>query len=255
MNIYAISEQGTREYQEDRYNVEYDIYDGYDYLSIFDGHGGDKVAIWMQIFHKDILKSLLITDIKPEEALKKSIEIVKDLLPKAFSMRTGCTAIIILKKNDKLWCCNIGDCRAIINNDDEIIELSRDHKPNRDDERDRIEKLGGSVIQDNFGIWRVNGNLAISRAIGDKYLDPYVIEDPEIIMMNINQNNKYLIMASDGLWDVLDNNFVMHLVCNEVLKNQMESRNGLMRLICLKLLKLARYKLSGDNITIIIAFL
>lgn len=255
MRVYAISHIGGRSYQEDRYNVEYNIFDMYDYLAIFDGHGGSSVAIWMQTHHKKIVKELLLKNKKPEDALLESIEIVKNILPINISENTGCTAIIMLKRYSKIWCCNIGDSRAIISYDDKVHELSFDHKPNRPDELSRIENIGGTVIRDFYNIWRVNGNLAISRAIGDKIHFPYIISDPDIITYNIDSHNKYILLASDGLWDVLNNNEVINLIENEVKNNNIQKTHLLMKLICHKLLKLARFKTSSDNITILLIFL
>lgn len=58
------------------------------------------------------------------------------------------------------------------------IPLSIDHKPDRVDERQRIEEAGGFIIW--AGTWRVGGVLAVSRAFGDKFLKPYVVAEPEI---------------------------------------------------------------------------
>ena len=68
---------------------------------------------------------------------------------------------MVLLTKDTIYCANAGDCRAIIaNNDGSVVELSNDHKP--ENEKERIEKAGGN-INDN----RVNGIIAVSRAIGD----------------------------------------------------------------------------------------
>lgn len=255
MKVCAISDIGNREYQEDRYNVDYNIFDMYDYLAIFDGHAGIDVALWMQNNHKDILRKLLINKTKPENALVESINIVKKIMPNNISQNIGCTAIILLKRYNTLWCCNIGDCRAIISYDNKVNTLSIDHKPNRPDELYRIQNLGGFVTKDICGTWRVNGNLAISRAIGDLSYFPYVVSDPEIITYKINSHNKYILVASDGLWDVLNNSETMNIIKNEVKNNEFQESNLLMKVICHKLLKVARSNSSNDNITILLIFL
>jgi serine/threonine protein phosphatase PrpC len=63
--------------------------------------------------------------------------------------------------------------------------------------------LGGRVIF--WGRWRVEGVLAVSRAIGDVNLKPYVTCDPEITTHTLTPDDQYLILASDGLWDVMSN--------------------------------------------------
>ncbi|EMS49456.1 putative protein phosphatase 2C 53 [Triticum urartu] len=81
----------------------------------------------------------------------------------------------------------------------------KDHSltPNREDEYARIEALGGKVIQWNG--YRVLGVLAMSRSIGDRYLKPYIIPVPEVTVVARAREDECLILASDGLWDVLSN--------------------------------------------------
>ncbi|KAJ6942338.1 LOW QUALITY PROTEIN: hypothetical protein NC652_008224 [Populus alba x Populus x berolinensis] len=83
------------------------------------------------------------------------------------------------------------------------MALSVDHKPNREDEYARIEASGGKVIQWNGH--RVFGVLAMSRSIGDRYLKPCIIPDPEVMFLPRAKDDECLILASDGLWDVITN--------------------------------------------------
>eukprot|EP00948_MAST-09A_sp_MAST-9A-sp1_P003669 g3669.t1 len=85
--------------------------------------------------------------------------------------------------------------------------LSHDHKPNRSDEHQRIKRLGGNVLW--FGCWRVEGILAVSRAIGDWKLKEFITADPEIITHSRTDNDAYIVMGSDGLWDVLKNDDIV----------------------------------------------
>jgi serine/threonine protein phosphatase PrpC len=74
-------------------------------------------------------------------------------------------------------------------------------QPNRPDETARIKAAGGTVYF--HGVWRVGGILAVSRAIGDRILKPYVTAKPEIRTWNLGASDRCLVLASDGLWDVL----------------------------------------------------
>lgn len=74
----------------------------------------------------------------------------------------GSTAITTLIREGKLYCANAGDSRAIASKNGQLVQLSHDHKPNNPEEMDRIYNAGGWV---EFN--RVNGNLALSRALGD----------------------------------------------------------------------------------------
>ncbi|KAK8584880.1 hypothetical protein V6N13_138825 [Hibiscus sabdariffa] len=84
-----------------------------------------------------------------------------------------------------------------------LLDQLRDHKPNREDEYARIEASRGKVIQ-----WkghRVFGVLVMSRSIGDRYLKPWIIPEPEVMFISRAREDECLILASDGLWDVISN--------------------------------------------------
>ncbi|KAB1203336.1 putative protein phosphatase 2C 51 [Morella rubra] len=85
-----------------------------------------------------------------------------------------------------------------------VKELTRDHHPDRDDERIRVETAGGYVLELG-GVARVNGQLAISRAIGDVYFKRYgVISAPEVTdWQPLTKNDSYLVAASDGVFEKL----------------------------------------------------
>ncbi|XP_059298699.1 probable protein phosphatase 2C 24 [Lycium ferocissimum] len=115
----------------------------------------------------------------------------------------GSTAVVALVTPNKIIVSNCGDSRAVLCRNGVAIPLSTDHKPDRPDELNRIEEAGGRVIY-----WdgpRVLGVLAMSRAIGDSYLKPYVTSEPEVTITERRGEDECLILASDGLWDVVSN--------------------------------------------------
>ncbi len=81
--------------------------------------------------------------------------------------------------------------------------MTVDHKPNSKEERQRIEDAGGVVVW--AGTWRVGGVLAVSRAFGDRPLKRYVIATPDLRDEVLSSEDEFLILASDGLWDVMSN--------------------------------------------------
>ncbi|KAL5209387.1 hypothetical protein ABZP36_005010 [Zizania latifolia] len=123
----------------------------------------------------------------------------------------GSTAVVAVLGPRHVVVANCGDSRAVLCRGGAAIPLSCDHKPDRPDEFERIHAAGGRVI-----FWdgaRVFGMLAMSRAIGDIYLKPYVICDPEVrVMERKDGEDEFLILASDGLWDVVNN----EVACNVV---------------------------------------
>ncbi|KAF8396817.1 hypothetical protein HHK36_018450 [Tetracentron sinense] len=115
----------------------------------------------------------------------------------------GSTAVVSVVTPDKIVVANCGDSRAVLSRNGKAVPLSSDHKPDRPDELQRIQDAGGRVIY-----WdgpRVLGVLAMSRAIGDSYLKPYVISEPEVTITDRTVEDDCMILASDGLWDVVSN--------------------------------------------------
>ncbi|KAF2291557.1 hypothetical protein GH714_025598 [Hevea brasiliensis] len=118
--------------------------------------------------------------------------------------RGGSTAVTaILLNGQKLWVANVGDSRAVLSRGGQAIQMSTDHEPNT--ERGSIEHRGGFVSNMPGDVPRVNGQLAVSRAFGDKSLKSHLRSDPDMQETIIDNNIDTLILASDGLWKVLTN--------------------------------------------------
>ncbi|XP_073136260.1 protein phosphatase 2C 7-like [Henckelia pumila] len=127
----------------------------------------------------------------------------------------GSTAVVAVVCSSHIIVSNCGDSRAVLYRGKEAVALSVDHKPNREDEYARIEASGGKVIQWNGH--RVFGVLAMSRSIGDRYLKPWIIPDPEVLFMPRARDDECLVLASDGLWDVLTNEEVCEAARKRIL--------------------------------------
>lgn len=115
----------------------------------------------------------------------------------------GSTAVVAVICSSHIIVANCGDSRAVLYRGKEAVALSIDHKPSREDEYARIEASGGKVIQWNGH--RVFGVLAMSRSIGDRYLKPWIIPEPEVMFVPRAREDECLVLASDGLWDVMTN--------------------------------------------------
>uniref|UniRef100_A0A0E0JQY5 protein-serine/threonine phosphatase n=1 Tax=Oryza punctata TaxID=4537 RepID=A0A0E0JQY5_ORYPU len=122
----------------------------------------------------------------------------------------GSTAVVAVVSPTQVVVANAGDSRAVISRAGVPIALSVDHKPDRPDELQRIEAAGGRVIYWDGA--RVLGVLAMSRAIGDGYLKPYVTSEPEVTVTERIDDDECLILASDGLWDVVTNEMACEVV-------------------------------------------
>eukprot|EP00747_Dinoflagellata_sp_TGD_P225999 gnl/TRDRNA2_/TRDRNA2_99822_c1_seq2.p1 gnl/TRDRNA2_/TRDRNA2_99822_c1~~gnl/TRDRNA2_/TRDRNA2_99822_c1_seq2.p1 ORF type:complete len:406 (-),score=81.58 gnl/TRDRNA2_/TRDRNA2_99822_c1_seq2:120-1337(-) len=129
----------------------------------------------------------------------------------------GCTAVCVLMTRHEVVCANAGDSRAVLCRGGKAVPLSYDHKPNSEIERRRIEAAGGTVEHQAVGAreqYRVNGNLNLSRSIGDlEYkkrsdLGPeaqVICATPDIIRMKLVPEDEFFIIACDGIWDVKTN--------------------------------------------------
>ncbi|XP_042485695.1 probable protein phosphatase 2C 75 [Macadamia integrifolia] len=135
----------------------------------------------------------------------------------------GSTAVVAVLTTDTILVANCGDSRAVLSRGGRAIPLSTDHKPDRPDELARIEAAGGRVIYLSGA--RVLGILAMSRALGDKYLKPIVISEPELTITERTPEDECLILASDGLWDVLSNELACE-VARKCLHEEESSSNA-----------------------------
>ncbi|KAK8967171.1 putative protein phosphatase 2C 75 [Platanthera guangdongensis] len=207
------------------------------FFAVFDGHGGSHVsALCKERMHALFAEELMALPVpdgaeEPEEirwrsAVERCFMRMDQLALSACACGmvgeplcrceragiesdiVGSTAVVAVVGLGRLLVANCGDSRAVLSRGGLAVPLSSDHKPDRADELARIEAAGGRVIYVNGA--RVQGILAMSRALGDKYLKPVVICTPEIVISERTPEDECMIIASDGLWDVLPN----ELACN-----------------------------------------
>jgi serine/threonine protein phosphatase PrpC len=181
------------------------------WLGIFDGHGGDKAAQFCADWMSSYVRNEEAYPYDLGYAMKNAFSAVDDdfLATGHPDGSTACTATLVGGR--RIVCANAGDSRAIVvRRDGTVVRLSRDHKPGMPDETRRISDLGGRVIY--WGRWRVEGLLAVSRSIGDASLKPYVCSTPEVCEYDIGKDDWFLVMSSDGVWDVMDNEEAAHVI-------------------------------------------
>jgi protein phosphatase 1G len=135
-------------------------------------------------------------------------------------VQAGCTAVVALLHERELFVANAGDSRAVLCRAGAAVPLSEDHKPASARERERIVAAGG-FLSDVAGVCRVNGNLNLSRAIGDhRYkgnadLAPaaqIITAEPDVERVAITPEDRFLVLACDGVWDVMSNEEVVVFV-------------------------------------------
>ncbi|KAF5790300.1 putative protein-serine/threonine phosphatase [Helianthus annuus] len=213
---------GRRRDMEDAVAVKPSFSSDFNFYGVYDGHGCSHVAMKCKDRMHEIVKDEV-------ETAGESVN-WKDTMGVSFSRMdkevtdwsegssisncrcelqtpqcdaVGSTAVVATVTPDKIIVSNCGDSRAVLCRNGVAIPLSTDHKPDRPDELARIEAAGGRVIYWDGA--RVLGVLAMSRAIGDNYLKPYVIPEPEVTVTDRTPEDECLILASDGLWDVVSN--------------------------------------------------
>ncbi|XWS15207.1 hypothetical protein CRYUN_Cryun35bG0074700 [Craigia yunnanensis] len=175
--------KGKRPSMEDFYETRISEVDGQmvAFFGVFDGHGGSRTAEYLK---KNLFKNLSAypnfnkdTETAVVEAFKQTDD---DYLneEKVQQKDAGSTASTAVLLGDRLLVANVGDSRVVACRAGSAVPLSTDHKPDRSDERQRIEEAGGFIIW--AGTWRVGGVLAVSRAFGNKLLKPYAVAEPEI---------------------------------------------------------------------------
>lgn len=219
------SMQGWRCEMEDAHyaktGLENDFTD-WSYFAVFDGHAGVKVSTHCA---KHLLDSIVNTE---DFQQKNFIDGIRSgFLNLDENMRhipditngpdkSGTTAVCAFISPDNIFIANCGDSRAILCRNGVPIFSTQDHKPILPGEKERIINAGGSVM-----IQRVNGSLAVSRALGDyEYknvkdkgqCEQLVSPEPEIFSLDRDASDEFLVLACDGIWDVMTNEDVCSYV-------------------------------------------
>lgn len=156
----------------------------------------------------------------------------------------GTTLLLAILDSGKLWVANVGDSRGVLCNDKGVaIPMSFDHKPSQLKEKKRIQEAGGFISLN--GVWRVQGVLATSRALGDYPLKEQnvIVSDPDVLSFDVKVHKPaFAVLASDGLWDTHSNEEAVAFIKTKI---------GSDRLLGAKDLALdALDKGSLDNVTI-----
>ncbi|KAJ7587357.1 protein phosphatase 2C 2 [Mycena floridula] len=264
----VVSMQGWRINMEDAHIMNLDI-DPTDspnsFFAVFDGHSGQWVAQYAaEHMSKMLVEQTEYQQQKYPEALKSVfLAIDEELLqhPKNNEPRSkgGSTAVGALITRDTIHVANAGDSRAVLCVKGTAKDLSFDHKPGQPVEDARIKAAGGYV---EFG--RVNGNLNMSRALGDfkdkmnKTLTPQqqaLTADPEVISHTITSEDEFLVLACDGIWDCLSSQQVVDIIRHQTSLGKTLTEIG--EIICeLCLAPICRENTVGtDNMTIVIVSL
>ena len=247
-NIYTFTHVGfdgeqDKENNQDSYFVfsNFAGHKDYYYLSVCDGHGVE--GHFVSSFIKQILPVDLSQNLQDKNILKDT-ELVHEIITGTFllaneklieneninSTFSGSTCVSVIYTPERLICPNIGDSRAVIgryNKENKKyipIELTRDHKPTEEDEAKRIFENDGRIQpfidEGEFigpqRVWVKEDDvpgLAMTRSFGDRVAATVgVISEPEIKEWEFMENDKFMIIASDGVWEFISNEECMNII-------------------------------------------
>ena len=207
-------------------------------FGIFDGHGGNDGVKYIKDGTPESIKKYR-NDLCPiEKCFINSFNKIDEELKFYDSENTGSTATIVLIQDNKIYCANVGDSRAYIIYNNSIKQITVDHKCSIPEEAERIMNAGGKITKN-----RVQGQLVLTRSLGDLYVKKYGVTNlPDISVNKIDYNIRYVVIASDGIWDVVDEKTVLSM--SKSRKNAEE--------FCKDLVKLAIEKETKDNVSCIV---
>eukprot|EP00358_Blepharisma_japonicum_P002568 CAMPEP_0202948246 /NCGR_PEP_ID=MMETSP1395-20130829/13179_1 /ASSEMBLY_ACC=CAM_ASM_000871 /TAXON_ID=5961 /ORGANISM="Blepharisma japonicum, Strain Stock R1072" /LENGTH=262 /DNA_ID=CAMNT_0049650149 /DNA_START=102 /DNA_END=886 /DNA_ORIENTATION=- len=212
-------------------------------FGVFDGHGGSEVAEFVsRHFSRQLLLTPAYREGRLEDALRETflrmdellntIEAKRELvrisrnLPNNYpvepddSLMAGCTAVVSLVRGNQLIVAHAGDSRCVLCREERALEITRDHKPDLPEERTRIIRAGGNIVDG-----RIMGNLNLSRSIGDlEYKknaslppqDQIITAYPDVRRETITENDEFFILACDGVWEMLNSQQAIDFVHKKI---------------------------------------
>uniref|UniRef100_A0A3P9HA19 Protein phosphatase 1F n=1 Tax=Oryzias latipes TaxID=8090 RepID=A0A3P9HA19_ORYLA len=220
------------------------------FYAVFDGHGGVDAATFAAThLHVNLSRQGALQS-SPGPALKAAFKRTDDMFRSKAQrerLRSGSTGVVVLIHDQELTVAWLGDSQALLVREGQEVVLMEPHKPEREDEKQRIENLGGCVTY--MGCWRVNGTYAVSRAIGDFDQKPYVSSDADSSTVRLQGNEDYVLLACDGFFDAVQPSEVPQLVMGA------QPDGGTGQTVAQKLVAHAKEAGSSDNITVLLVFL
>mmetsp|Transcript_6266 Transcript_6266/g.14232 ORF Transcript_6266/g.14232 Transcript_6266/m.14232 type:complete len:281 (+) Transcript_6266:96-938(+) len=263
-------DQGRRAEMEDGF-VFVDQFGGRDrsaFFAVYDGHGGRQVVDFVtRELHENLLRELRKTN-SPADALLQAFRATDDEMLRRNITSSGCTACCCLLQEELqgrvIYTAHLGDSRAVLARSGSATRMTSmtDHKATDVLEAKRVIEAGGQIIND-----RVNGMLAMTRALGDHILKmPMLPNDvvsnvPDITSTDVTKQDSFIILACDGIWDVMNDQQAVQLVIESMkeltpLARQLEAEGRSMAEILARMLvEEALARGSNDNISCLVIFL
>ena len=211
---------------------------------VFDGHGGDFVAKYLKENFASNLQNSINTNysLNFHGILKSAFETTDKNLEKFdVTQNCGSTATIVVKDNNNLYCANIGDSKCYYIDKNNAVQITEDHNCKNEKEKEELKKKGVIIFQN-----RIFGSLSLTRAFGDfEFKKEGITAIPYIKKIFLDKSDiKYIVIASDGIWDVVDK--------EKLFEMYKELEKGTSEEFCNKLVDFAISNGSADNISCIV---
>jgi serine/threonine protein phosphatase PrpC len=209
------------------------------YYAVFDGHGGSEVSRHAAYNLHGRLSAIFSPQTSPEQVIRAGFADLDSAVSSEYPTQGSTAAIAIISK-DTIHTANVGDTRVVlVEPNGTVRQLTQDHRASDPSERALILERGGTVVKGRAG-----GVLALSRSLGDGELKKHISAEPFILNVP-RQDGQILIIACDGVWDVMDGGEVASL-----------ARRGRTPSAAAKAIKDAAIALgTTDNVSVIVAFL
>jgi len=258
VSIY--SAKNKRDYQEDFF--DHRTVDGGQLYAIYDGHRGTCAAQFLRHNFPTYFEAASGDNMRHKMAAtckKLNDDLTTHLQTKEKFEKTpsygycGSTAVIVFIIKDLAYFVHVGDSRALLEEQGKVGVATVDHKVSNSDERQRLKQAKvDDYIKVYKGCSRLKG-LAVSRSFGDYALknklkekrgSSGIIAEPDCTIQRLTEHHQFLVLATDGLWDVMSNEDVVQLL-NEKKEDDIDDITEL-------LVTTAISKGSRDNITVML---
>jgi serine/threonine protein phosphatase PrpC len=205
----VVSEQGMRGRMEDSHLLRRDLHLAGDLFGgVYDGHAGSYAAMYAADTLYLRFAGALEQELDPEQAFVRAYEEVSADLA---GQDSGTTAVTFYLLDRELVAANAGDARLVVVDSGSVRQVTRDHRVDDPGERERVEASGG-VIRGAY-VMHGGAGLMPTRSLGDAYFEPVgVIATPDTAKQRLRADDRWLVAACDGLFDVMDNQEVAAIV-------------------------------------------
>ena len=262
----TFTEISSRSSNEDRSMTVYDIAPNVLYAAVFDGHSGTEAATACQYLFHHVLSEAPGFPLDIRKAFKHSFKKMQSLLLARAdwsNSESGSTATCAIIRSGRLLVANVGDSSAVLCRKEKALVLTGYHHISNIEERRAVENRG-AVIVNMYGAPMINGRISVTRTLGFKGCHEVLSHDPDIYETELTRDDEFLIIASDGLWDVITPPEAVHIV--RVLQHKEVDEDVLTDVDSIRsteesysehniaeiLVSEARARGSGDNITVTI---